>query len=111
MARSLIIHAFNFGLLWAYQVPLGASVRADAPELVLVQIADPQLGMLNMYNKPTDWSKEERMLQVLAEKAVAMKPELPDMTDVFFLGAAGKCFFLVRSISLGNLEFGNIAGV
>lgn len=76
MARSLIIHAFNFGLLWAYQVPLGASVRAAAPELVLVQIADPQLGMLNMYNKPTDWSKEERMLQVLAEKAVAMKPEL-----------------------------------
>lgn len=79
MALSSLIfsHAFNFCLLsWAYQAPLGVSVRLEASELVLVQIADPQLGMLNMYSKPSDWSKEELMLQTLAEKALAMKPQL-----------------------------------
>lgn len=87
MALSSLIfsHAFHFCLLsWAYQVPLGASVRATETEpdlanpsdLVLVQIADPQLGMLNMYTKPSDWSKEELMLQTLADKALAMKPQL-----------------------------------
>lgn len=37
-------------LSWAYQVPLFASVRTEVnPPMVLVEIADPQLGMLNMY--------------------------------------------------------------
>lgn len=88
MALSSLIftHAFHFCLLsWAYQVPLGASVRAPEPDLanpsdlVLVQIADPQLGMLNMYTKPSDWSKEELMLQTLADKALAMKPQHIDL--------------------------------
>ena len=45
-------------------------------ELILVQIADPQLGMLNMYSKPTNWKAEETMLQGLVEKTAKMKPEL-----------------------------------
>lgn len=64
-------------LSWAYQVPLFASVRTEVnPPIVLVEIADPQLGMLNMYKKPENWKDEETMLQKLVAKAASMKPDL-----------------------------------
>jgi len=121
MALSSLIfsHAFHFCLLsWAYQVPLGASVRATETEpdlanpsdLVLVQIADPQLGMLNMYTKPSDWSKEELMLQTLADKALAMKPQQIDLIQVGLPNVL-TCSPLRFIHDLGNLQFVNIAGV
>ena len=161
MALSSLIfsHAFHFCLLgWAYRVPLGASVRAPEPDpadpsdLVLVQIADPQLGMLNMYTKPSDsgfclrwcfifpignppwlgnrwseyvlffgdplskskdWSKEELMLQTLADKALAMKPQHIDLW--YFSWICRRFYDLlpikIRIHDLGSRQFVNIAGV
>eukprot|EP00438_Fugacium_kawagutii_P004198 Skav215930 [mRNA] locus=scaffold226:328115:331081:+ [translate_table: standard] len=65
---------------WSYYSPCAVSLRplrtSLGPNLMLVQIADPQLGMLNMYHQPTDWAEEETMLQKLATQTGSMKPDL-----------------------------------
>eukprot|EP00419_Tripos_fusus_P027890 CAMPEP_0172724056 /NCGR_PEP_ID=MMETSP1074-20121228/85085_1 /TAXON_ID=2916 /ORGANISM="Ceratium fusus, Strain PA161109" /LENGTH=410 /DNA_ID=CAMNT_0013550417 /DNA_START=30 /DNA_END=1262 /DNA_ORIENTATION=- len=77
---SLSIY-FLLGLLldvpvtWAVRDERTLEQDSTGGSFVFVHLADPQLGMLNMYGAPNDWQEEETMSRELATMATKIEPK------------------------------------